>query len=78
LDRVIQYDVALKSDAYLLLFRGSRDTARRVEMMLANSGHEWLDAHGAGIFVLHARAFLLLLGMLDKRCSGDLIAEKAP
>jgi hypothetical protein len=53
-DSVIKYDVALKSDAYLLLFHGDRDTARRVEMLLSKSGHDSLDAHNADILALHA------------------------
>ena len=51
---VIQYDVALKNDAYLLLFHGGRDTARRVEVLLSKSGHDSLDAHHADILALHA------------------------
>lgn len=53
-DSVIKYDVALKSDAYLLLFHGGRDTARRVEELLAKSGHDSLEAHNASILALHA------------------------
>jgi hypothetical protein len=53
-DSVIKYDVALKSDAYLLLFHGGRDNARRVEELLAKTEHESLDAHNAGILALHA------------------------
>jgi len=51
---IIKYDVALKTDAYLLLFHGGRDMARRVEELLARSGHESLDTHNAGILALHA------------------------
>jgi hypothetical protein len=53
-DSVIKYDVALKSDAYLLLFHGDRETARRIEVLLSKSGHDSLDAHNAGILALHA------------------------
>jgi hypothetical protein len=53
-DSVIKYDVALKSDAYLLLFHGGRDTARQVEELLAKSGHVSLDSHHAGVLSLHA------------------------
>ena len=53
-DSVIKYDLALKSDAYLLLFHGGRDNARWVEELLAKSEHESLDAHNADILALHA------------------------
>lgn len=53
-DSVIKYDVALKSDAYLLLFHGGRDIARRVEGLLAKSAHDSLDAHNAAVLALHA------------------------
>jgi len=53
-DSVIKYDVALKSDAYLLLFYGGRDEARQVEQLLAKSGHDSLDAHNAGVLALQA------------------------
>jgi hypothetical protein len=53
-DSVIKYDVALKSDAYLLLFHGDRDIARRVEVLLSKSGHDSLDANNAGILSLHS------------------------
>jgi hypothetical protein len=53
-DSVIKYDVALKSDAYLLLFYGGRDVARQVEQLLAKSGHDSLDAHNAGVLALQA------------------------
>jgi hypothetical protein len=48
-DSVIKYDVALKSDAYLLVFHGDHDGAVQVEKLLANSGHTSLDLHGAGV-----------------------------
>jgi hypothetical protein len=48
-DSVIKYDVALKSDAYLLLFHGSHDGAVQVEQLLANSGHTSLHIHGAAV-----------------------------
>jgi hypothetical protein len=48
-DSVIKYDVALTSDAYLLLFHGSPDAAIKVEKLLANSGHSSLDIHGAAV-----------------------------
>jgi hypothetical protein len=53
-DSVIKYDVALKTDAYLLLFHGGRDMARRVEDLLSHSGHDSLDTHNADILALHA------------------------
>jgi hypothetical protein len=53
-DSILKYDVALKSNAYLLLFHGGRDTARQVEALLAKSGHDSLDAHNADILALHA------------------------
>jgi hypothetical protein len=46
---VLQYDVALKSDAYLLLFHGTHDAAIQVEQLLANSGHTSLDVHGVPV-----------------------------
>jgi hypothetical protein len=53
-DSVIKYDVALKSDAYLLLFHGGRDMARRVEVLLSKSGPTSLDAHNADVLALQA------------------------
>jgi hypothetical protein len=53
-DSVIKYDMALKSDAYLLLFHGGRDAARQVEELLAKSGHDSLDAHNAAVLTLNA------------------------
>jgi len=46
---VIKYDVALKSDEYLLLFHGSHDEAIQVEKLLDNSGHVSLDVHGVPV-----------------------------
>ncbi len=48
-DSVLKYDVALKSDAYLLLFHGGHDDALRVEKLLAGSGHSSLELHGAQV-----------------------------
>jgi len=48
-DSVLEYDVALKSDAYLLLFHGSHDEAVHVERLLANSGHTSLAIHGVPV-----------------------------
>ncbi len=46
-DSVIKYELALKSDGYLLLFHGDHDAAVKVEGLLATSGHASLDIYGA-------------------------------
>lgn len=46
-DSVIKYEVALKSDGYLLLFHGNHDEAVQVEKLLATSGHSSLEMYGA-------------------------------
>jgi hypothetical protein len=48
-DSVLKYDVALKSDSFLLVFHGSHDAALEVEKILANSGHTSLDVHGVPV-----------------------------
>jgi hypothetical protein len=53
-DSVLKYEVALESDAYLLLFHGGRDAARQVEKLLATSGHHSLEAHNADVLALSA------------------------
>jgi hypothetical protein len=53
-DSVLKYDVALKSDAYLLLFHGDHDEALRVEKLLAGSGHSSLELHGAHVLAAQA------------------------
>jgi uncharacterized membrane protein len=50
-DSVLKYDVALKSDAYLLLFHGDHEDALRVERLLVKSGHSSLELHGAHVLV---------------------------
>jgi hypothetical protein len=50
-DSVLKYDVALKSDAYLLLFHGGHDEAVRVENLLVKSGPTSLDIHAAAVLV---------------------------
>jgi hypothetical protein len=50
-DSVLKYDVALKSDKYLLLFHGSPDAAINVERLLSNSDHTSLDIHGVPLLV---------------------------
>jgi hypothetical protein len=53
-DSVLKYDIALKSDAYLLVFHGGRDEARRVETLLGASGHDSLETHNADVLALQA------------------------
>jgi hypothetical protein len=48
-DSVLKYDVALKSDAYLLLFHGGHDEAVHVEQFLSHSGHTSLEVFGAAV-----------------------------
>jgi hypothetical protein len=50
-DSVIKYDVALKSDHYLLLFHGTHDAAVQVRELLANSGYSSVDLHSAPVLV---------------------------
>ncbi len=49
-DSVIKYDVALKSDNFLLVFRGSRDAAIDVEKLLSKTSHTSCEIHGAEVF----------------------------
>ncbi|MBW4038966.1 MAG: DUF1269 domain-containing protein [Acidobacteria bacterium] len=44
-DSVLKYDVALKSDEYVLIFHGSHDKALAAQQVLAGSGHTQLDLH---------------------------------
>jgi hypothetical protein len=48
-DSILKYDVALESEAYLLLFHGADDEALQVEKLLANSGHTSLHLHGVPV-----------------------------
>jgi uncharacterized membrane protein len=50
-DSVIQYDVALKSDKYLLLFHGTHESAVQVEELLAGSGSASVNLHEASVLV---------------------------
>ena len=49
-DSVIKYDVALKSDKFLLLFHGSQDAAIEVEKLLSKTPHTSCEIHGAEVF----------------------------
>jgi hypothetical protein len=49
-DSVLKYEVALKSDAFLLVYHGSHEGALQVERLLQKSGHTSLDLHGAAVF----------------------------
>ena len=51
-DSVLKYDVALKSDEYLLLFHGERVAALQVANLLAHSGQRLLDVHHARVLAL--------------------------
>jgi hypothetical protein len=49
-DSVIKYDVALKSDKFLLVFHGSHDAAIEVEKLLSKTSHTSCEIHGAEVF----------------------------
>jgi uncharacterized membrane protein len=49
-DSVIKYDVALKSDKFLLVFNGSHDAAIEVEKLLSKTPHTSCEIHGAEVF----------------------------
>jgi len=53
-DSVIKYDVALKSDEYLLVFYGNHDDAVQVEKLLSTGEHTSLDMHGAVVLAAQA------------------------
>ena len=44
-DSVLKYDVALKSDHYVLIFHGSHDKAVEAQQLLSGSGHTSMDLH---------------------------------
>jgi hypothetical protein len=53
-DSVLKYDVALKSDHYLLLFHGDHDAALKAERLLARGSHTSLEIHGAEVLAAQA------------------------
>lgn len=53
-DSVIKYDVALKSDQFLLIFHGSHDDAMEVETLLAKTAHTSCEVHRPDVFAEHA------------------------
>jgi hypothetical protein len=53
-DSVIKYEVALKTDKFLLIFHGSRDEAIEAEKIISKTGQALCDVHGADVFLLHA------------------------
>jgi hypothetical protein len=50
-DSVLKYDVALKTDKFLLVFHGSDDAALEVEKLLAKTPHTSCEYHGSAVAV---------------------------
>lgn len=48
-DSVIKYDVALKSDKFLLIFNGGDDAALEVEKLLSKTPHTSCEYHGSAV-----------------------------
>jgi hypothetical protein len=50
-DSVLQYDVALKSDNFLLIVHGSRDTVAKAEAIISGTRHVSCMVHGETLLI---------------------------
>jgi hypothetical protein len=50
-DSVLKYDLALKTDKYLLLFHGSPDDVSKAKEIIAGTEHSHCAVHGEAVCV---------------------------